>query len=489
MQREPNLLDYFLCGLLYYLGVRIGIDFGVLEEGIAQIWAANAALLVPLLLFRGRKAYIFILIVYFVEVSLSLAVVPLEATLAYTSANVLECVVAFWLLRRWGVSEFLSSFSSFGKFLMAGPLLGAFCAALVGGYVYSIFNATATSYLEFVRIWWMGDATGLIIFAPLLMGFWPGRSKQAMPRPPLQWYDYGLLLLQAVLLARSLNLIDDRWQLPFITPGLLLPIALYFASRLEVRWVLLANAGLSLLYVVRLVQVESLFGDMSAADQAMLLQESLLAISVTTVGLSILMREYRAQQCQLNEANQVLVKTVSARTRELRRANRLLRRQATTDALTGVHNRRVFFELATKEFNRSRRAGTPFAIVMLDLDHFKQINDSIGHIWGDEVLKGCAGKISAALRTSDTVARYGGEEFAVLLPETSRTQALQIMRRVLKGVGANPFVIDEHSVVVTVSIGCTVLLPEDADMSATLQRADNALLLAKQRGRNRVEFL
>lgn len=185
----------------------------------------------------------------------------------------------------------------------------------------------------------------------------------------------------------------------------------------------------------------------------------------------------------------MLVKTVSARTRELRRANRLLRRQATTDALTGVHNRRVFFELATKEFNRSRRAGTPFAIVMLDLDHFKQINDSIGHIWGDEVLKGCAGKISAALRTSDTVARYGGEEFAVLLPETSRTQALQIMRRVLKGVGANPFAIDEHLVVVTVSIGCTVLLPEDADMSATLQRADNALLLAKQRGRNRVEFL
>jgi diguanylate cyclase (GGDEF)-like protein len=335
----------------------------------------------------------------------------------------------------------------------------------------------------------MGDATGLIIFAPLLMGFWPGRANHAMPRPQFHWYDFGLLALQTLLLARSLTLIDDSWRLPFITPGLLLPLALYFASRLEVRWVLLVNAGLSLLYVVRLVQVGNLFGDMSAADQAMLLQESLLAISVTTVGLSILMREFRAQQCQLNEANQVLVKTVSERTRELRRANRLLRRQATTDALTGVHNRRIFFELASKEFNRSRRTGTSFAIVMLDLDHFKQINDSIGHIWGDEVLKGCAGKISAAVRTSDTVARYGGEEFAILLPETSRTQALQIMHRVLKGVGANPFAIDEHSVVVTVSIGCTVLLPEDQDMSTTLQRADNALLLAKQRGRNRVEFL
>lgn len=119
----------------------------------------------------------------------------------------------------------------------------------------------------------------------------------------------------------------------------------------------------------------------------------------------------------------MLVKTVSARTRELRRANRMLRRQATADARTGVHNQCVF-GLATKEFNRSRRAGTPF------------------------------------------------------------------MQRVLKGVSANPFFsMDQHSVVVTVSIGCTVLWPEDADISAALQRADNALLLAKQRGRNRVEFL
>ncbi|HRN51488.1 MAG TPA: diguanylate cyclase [Anaerolineales bacterium] len=485
--RQPKMLDFVLCGALYYLGVRIGIDYGVLEEGIAQIWAANAALLTPLLLFQGRKFYVFIAIAYLVEVSLSLAVVPLQATLAYTTANVLECVVAFLLLRRWGVYDYLSSITRFGKFLLAGPVIGALCAAILGGYIYILFNDTATSYLEFVRIWWMGDATGLIIFAPLLMAFWPGSQRARMWAPQLKWYDYGLLALQGFLLLHSLNLLEAG--LPFISPGLLLPIAVYFSARTEMRWVLLADAFVSIFYVARLATTGHLFGDMSAADEAMLIQEFILTLSLTTVGLSVLMTEYKAQQRQLNQANQVLERTVAERTRELRTANRKLHRQATTDALTGVHNRHVFFELANKEFSRSRRAGKPFAIVMLDLDYFKKINDTIGHTWGDEVLKGCADKIQTALRASDTVARYGGEEFAVLLPETSRGQALQVMRRVLRSIGETPFMLNERSILVTVSIGCTVLLPEDADMSVALRRADSALLLAKRRGRNRVEFL
>lgn len=487
-QRAPGVVDYVLCALLYYLGVRVGIDFGVLEEGIAQIWAANAALLTPLLLFGGRKAYIFIFIVCAVEVSLSLAVVPLQATLAYTTANVLECVVAFLLLRRWGVVKYLDSFASFGKFLVAGPVFGALCAALLGGYIYTVFNNTGTSYLEFVRIWWMGDSTGLIIFSPLLMGFWPGSNNARMYAPQLRWYDYGLLAIQAFLLLRSLDLIDVGLGLPFISPALLLPIAVYFAARLEVRWVALANALTSLVYVVRFAMVGHLFGDMSVADEAMLIQEFILTVSMSTVGLSILMTEFRAQQCKLNEANQGLENTVHERTRQLRSLNRKLQRLASTDALTGILNRRVFFELANKEFSRCQRSQRPFAIVMIDLDHFKQINDAIGHIWGDEVLKGCAALIGKHIRRADTLARYGGEEFAVLLPETDRAAARTVLQRLLRAFRSTPFTLNEREVSVTASMGCTVMHPADADMTVTLQRADQALLLAKQQGRNRIKF-
>lgn len=426
---------------------------------------------------------------YVAEVSLSLAVVPLPATLAYTTANVLECVVTFLLLKRWGVRNFLDSIASFGKFLVAGPVFGALCAALLGGYIYTLYNDTATGYLDFVRIWWMGDATGLIIFAPLLMAFWPGSGRTRMRAPVFRWFDYGLLVVQGFLLLRSLELVAVGLGLPFISPGLLLPIAVYFASRLEVRWVLLANALISLAYVVRHATVGQLFGQMSAADEAMLIQEFILTVSMTTVGLSVLMTEFRQQQCQLNEANQVLVRTVAERTRELRGANRKLRRQATTDALTGMLNRRVFFEMANKEFSRCQRSRKPFAIVMLDLDHFKKINDTIGHMWGDEVLKGCAELIRGSVRTSDTVARYGGEEFAVLLPETGRSEVRQVMGRVLKAISSAPFALNNKDVTVTASAGCTVLAAQDADMATALQRADEALLLAKQRGRNRVEFL
>lgn len=486
--RQPRLLDYVLCAALYYLGVRIGIDYGVLEEGIAQIWAANAALLTPLLLFQGRKFYVFIAIVYLVEVSLSLAVVPLEATLAYTTANVLECVVVFLLLRRWGVTRFLDSFSSFSRFLLAGPVIGALCAALWGGYIYTLYNDTATNYLDFVRIWWMGDATGLIIFGPLLMAFWPGADIRSFRRPTFEWYHYGLILLQSFVFLRSMNLLG--WDvLPLVSPGLLLPIAIYFSSRLDVRWVLLINAAVSLGYVARFASVGHLFGNIPTADEALLIQEFILTISTTTVGLSVLMNEFRAQQCQLNEANQVLERTVAERTRELRSANRKLRRQATTDALTGILNRRVFFELANKEYSRTVRNRKTYAIAMIDIDHFKKINDTVGHMWGDEVLKRCAHTLGSGLRHSDTLARYGGEEFAILLPETNYRTALSVLQRVHSAFGISQFELDGRTVDVTTSLGFAIFQSDDKDVMATLQRADQALLLAKRRGRNRVEFL
>lgn len=165
-----------------------------------------------------------------------------------------------------------------------------------------------------------------------------------------------------------------------------------------------------------------------------------------------------------------------------------------TDALTGVHNRRYFDRRLGEEMERIQRSGQPLACLFLDVDHFKQVNDTHGHQMGDRVLQEVAARIKAQLRLSDVLGRYGGEEFAVLLIHTGTAQALNIAERIRASVAAVPFWLDgDHNLAITISIGVSVLLPEDGltdpDLAAEtlVARADQAMYRAKQGGRNRVE--
>jgi diguanylate cyclase (GGDEF)-like protein len=169
------------------------------------------------------------------------------------------------------------------------------------------------------------------------------------------------------------------------------------------------------------------------------------------------------------------------------RADRETYELATTDSLTGVYNRRTFKELAEPQLSRSRRARMPVSLLVLDLDHFKRINDTYGHLAGDDVLKAFARLVSQCLRKEDLLARYGGEEFVVLLPGDSQTAAAAIAERIREEVSAGPFDANGHLVRVTVSIG---IASEAGDtlpsLEAMLGRADEALYKAKRDGRNQV---
>ncbi len=165
-----------------------------------------------------------------------------------------------------------------------------------------------------------------------------------------------------------------------------------------------------------------------------------------------------------------------------------LRKQATTDVLTGLPNRRYFFNLAEAELSRIKRgkAGAA-AIIMLDLDHFKHVNDTYGHNIGDLVLSSLADKVSRTLRRSDFSGRYGGEEFVVLLPETSIEQALQFAERVRENLEGDRVMTDAGEIRYTASLGVAMMDERDNSVGAALDRADQALYRAKQNGRNRVE--
>lgn len=183
----------------------------------------------------------------------------------------------------------------------------------------------------------------------------------------------------------------------------------------------------------------------------------------------------------------LLTAGLSIANQRLRYTEVALRELATTDELTGVANRRQFLAQAEAELARVQRFGQPAALLMLDLDHFKRINDTHGHAAGDAFLKGFAATVRDALRQVDSVGRLGGEEFAVLLTGCESGDALLFAERLRQLVADLKVSFDRLEIAVTVSIGIASMQPADVSAAQALERADAALYRAKAAGRNRVE--
>ncbi len=174
---------------------------------------------------------------------------------------------------------------------------------------------------------------------------------------------------------------------------------------------------------------------------------------------------------------------LAVRSKQVRRR---LAVQALTDELTGVANRRKVMATLAAEFERARRYRTTLSIAMLDLDHFKQVNDRFGHAAGDQVLRAFASMAAGSLRKTDCFGRIGGEEFLAILPHTDGSVAVQVMERMRRATGALVCPRLEGSFQPSVSIGVAVLDDLDSDIDVLLKRADDAVYRAKQGGRNRV---
>lgn len=160
-------------------------------------------------------------------------------------------------------------------------------------------------------------------------------------------------------------------------------------------------------------------------------------------------------------------------------------RMTIIDGLTGVHNKRFLMETLEREIPRARRHGRPLSLLMLDLDHFKNVNDSYGHLAGDFVLKELATTVKSRLRPDDVIGRYGGEEFAILLPETPVLGAAKIADELRALIESRTFDFESEKIRVTVSIGAAQL-QEGQDELGFVKNADERLYGAKRAGRNRV---
>lgn len=197
-----------------------------------------------------------------------------------------------------------------------------------------------------------------------------------------------------------------------------------------------------------------------------------------------LISEIERQTNHLREANHRLTE----QTLELQEIKEQLTVEATTDMLSGLYNRRYFFEASQKSFYTAVRYKQELSILMIDIDKFKSINDTYGHIFGDKVIRTLANILKNSVRDSDILARYGGEEFIVLLPQTKQDNALELAQRIREEVQNRQISLDIGDTInITVSIGLTQLNnEEDVDIEHSIGRCDKALYNAKESGRNRV---
>ncbi len=180
------------------------------------------------------------------------------------------------------------------------------------------------------------------------------------------------------------------------------------------------------------------------------------------------------------------MESMEAEASELKSSLEAQRLEALRDALTELPNRGAYDEQIEREFTRWRRHGRPLSICIVDIDHFKHINDSLGHLRGDKVLKLVAREISRKVRNEDFLARYGGEEFVIIMPETDEQSALVAAEKVRLAIAECPFNFNNQRLPVTASFGVSSFVEGD-EIETCFERADRALYRAKGNGRNRVE--
>lgn len=191
----------------------------------------------------------------------------------------------------------------------------------------------------------------------------------------------------------------------------------------------------------------------------------------------------------LKREQQTIDRLIARKTLALRQDKQQLQQLATTDPLTGAANRRQFETLAQYCINQAKRHHEPISLLLLDIDHFKRINDQHGHDTGDKALRHFSAICRSQLRDSDTFARLGGEEFALLLPRTRHLAACQVAEKLCCQIRQQPLRLANGDYLrITVSIGVSQWQRGEETIEATLKRADNALYQAKANGRNQIQL-
>ncbi len=469
-----------LIGLAYLAGAWLGVTQTITPEGIAILWPPNAILLSAFLLLPRRQWPLVAVVALIAECIADIPAFPLWAAVAFGLINLLETALAATLIRRTVGERFdFDSLRRGGYFLLYAPLLGSALAGVLGATVYTVLGRADTGFLTLWRLWWFGDALGLMLLTPLIVVLWR-QFPRALPR--VHWPRLiELLVLWGLVLGLGFQIYTSTGQDAFgfhLTPITLLPFGAWAAARFGVRGAAMTVILIAVMVIGFMVRGHHPYTDLAPEHAVWLMQEYLAVVAVLSIGLAILLHEIRKQRDELELR-------VAERTAELETANRRLQEMATTDHLTGIANRRHFHDQATRTLRRRAGGNKPASLAMLDLDHFKRINDTHGHEAGDRVINQVVRIVRDTIRPSDLLGRFGGEEFLLLLPDTDPDSALEIAERIRRKVRNASYDNRGSPIDMTVSIGVAAWDGEQS-LETLIRAADSAMYQAKEAGRDQV---
>lgn len=442
--------------IAYVLLGRLAFSFSVQEGYVTSAVFASEGVALGFAILYGPRVVPGVLVGQAALLLWSGASLPVS--LAIGLVNSLEALLGIWLFRHWKVSPALQRPRDVTLLLaMIFLILQPFSAsgAMAVHYLLGALPAPQNLPPAWTH-WWVANTMGQLLMTPLLLTW---LSPQA--RPVRQ--HRLRIALHCACLAALIGLIVSRFVLhPLLLLAITYPLLMWIGIQSGLRAAVLANAILA----------PTMIWAGSTSDH--LLQAMPLAERIAYVSF------FLASGCILS----LLVASLFQERRDL--IDRLTH-LANTDSLTGLSTRRRFFEYGEHELERARRYDRPLCLLVIDIDHFKAINDQFGHGFGDAVIRTVANCCTMRKRASDLAGRLGGEEFAIVLPEATAKGAREMGESLRQLVAATTVEAPDGSARAQVSISVGVAcLSDETDLSSLLAKADRALYAAKHGGRDQV---
>lgn len=446
-------------GLAYFLAALGSMLLTLNAKGFGTIWPASGILVAALLIARPGQAAGHLLAAAVASVAANLlSGVGVANALAFTAANIVEATIVVRLCQHWHGDEppDMTSPRQVGRLAVAA-ICGAFCSATLATFISGANN------IDFFLSWFVTVSLGMMIVTPLVLTGWTLTRRTARVRTHRSPWEVAALLGMMALVSL---LVFGQSTYPILFVPMLAQIAVTY--RLGPFG---AAAGVVIVASTGSVMTAQGFGPLTpfhlTTAALLFLQIYLLALLMSALPLAALLAKRDELVRQLRIAHLEAAQTATA-----------AMTAADTDQLTGLASRRCILSLLDDAI-----AQTPVAVALLDVDHFKAVNDNYGHQTGDRVLRRVANAIAGALRSSDRAGRFGGEEFLLILRGAEIEALMAIAERVRGAVEASLTLAEEPPV--TISIGVAIA-SEGESAEALIHRADRALYASKVAGRNRV---
>lgn len=304
--------DYILLPLLYFVAARIGVVLSVMPEGMAILWPPNGVLLAYFIRF-GPKCYVpFGVLAILAELAVDVPKYSLSDAFLFGLINVAEVTVASLLLRRAQFNPRFAHVSDLTKFVVAVPVTAAFLGSIFGALVYDLMPGSGTVYFQFLRIWWFGDALGMMIVTPLFLSAWMHTRNPIRGLTSIRRADIMVALGAAGVVALLLASREGTLMGTHVGPVLLLPFAIFAGVRLGPSLAAVTVSAVTVLILVLTTQGRNPFGADAPRDAVIHAQEFIFVLSVMTLGLAALVSHVRASQHDLEGANDELRRRAEA---------------------------------------------------------------------------------------------------------------------------------------------------------------------------------